>query len=370
MKRIAAALGVALLLTTTSLTPVAAQDAVTIVDVQATDELLATDLIGHPIYNLEDESVGAINNLIFSVEGELRAVIVGVGGFLGIGEKSVAIAIDALDSGLDEIDEFRVVADITREQLDAAEAYQTLADQDLVVEFAPAEPAPAPEPVPAPAPEPAPAPAPEPAPAPAPEPAPAPAPEPAPAPAPEPAPAPAPEPAAPAPAPAPEPAPAPAAAPEPAPAPAPAPEPAAPAGGAAAPAGGGAAAPAGGAPAGGAAAPAGAGAAAPAAGAAEPAAAAAVDVDALVRQGGPLYRSNCQACHGANGEGGAGPALAGYSRLSATGSVATQIVHGGAYMPAFGQLSDEQIAAIGTYIRNSWGNAFGPMTPADVAAVR
>ncbi|MGD9507009.1 MAG: cytochrome c [Geminicoccaceae bacterium] len=90
----------------------------------------------------------------------------------------------------------------------------------------------------------------------------------------------------------------------------------------------------------------------------------------MVREGEPLYRSNCAACHGAEGQGGAGPALAGYARLEAVGTVATQIVHGGAYMPAFGNLSDDQIAAIATYIRNSWGNSFGPVTPADVAAVR
>ena len=96
----------------------------------------------------------------------------------------------------------------------------------------------------------------------------------------------------------------------------------------------------------------------------------AADVAALVREGAPLFRANCVACHGAEGQGGAGPALAGYARLSATGTVASQIVNGGAYMPPFGSMSDAQIAAVATYIRNSWGNAFGPVTPAEVAAVR
>jgi len=40
-------------------------------------------------------------------------------------------------------------------------------------------------------------------------------------------------------------------------------------------------------------------------------------------------------------------------------------------MPAFGgQFDDQQVAAIVTYIRNSWGNDFGPVSPDEVAAKR
>ncbi len=40
-------------------------------------------------------------------------------------------------------------------------------------------------------------------------------------------------------------------------------------------------------------------------------------------------------------------------------------------MPGFGgQLDDQKVAAVATYIRNSWGNDFGPVTPAEVAAKR
>jgi mono/diheme cytochrome c family protein len=40
-------------------------------------------------------------------------------------------------------------------------------------------------------------------------------------------------------------------------------------------------------------------------------------------------------------------------------------------MPAFGnQFSDEDIAQIGTYIRNSWGNDFGILTTEEVEAAR
>jgi len=39
-------------------------------------------------------------------------------------------------------------------------------------------------------------------------------------------------------------------------------------------------------------------------------------------------------------------------------------------MPAFGQLSDEEVAAVATYIRNSWGNKFGGVKPEQAKAAR
>jgi mono/diheme cytochrome c family protein len=40
-------------------------------------------------------------------------------------------------------------------------------------------------------------------------------------------------------------------------------------------------------------------------------------------------------------------------------------------MPAHGwKLSDEQVAAVITYIRNSWGNAAPPVTASDVKSIR
>lgn len=91
---------------------------------------------------------------------------------------------------------------------------------------------------------------------------------------------------------------------------------------------------------------------------------------ALMTAGQPLYALNCQGCHGAQGQGGNGPTLAGYGALANTQGLVGQIVFGGTFMPAFPQLSRADIAAIATYVRNSFGNAFGVVTEADVAAIR
>lgn len=95
------------------------------------------------------------------------------------------------------------------------------------------------------------------------------------------------------------------------------------------------------------------------------------DVAALQKEGEGIFSSNCAECNGANGQGGQGPALSGNTKLKNTGHVVTQISYGGHGMPPFGdQLSDEQLAAVATYIRTSFGNDFGALTPQDVSANR
>ena len=90
----------------------------------------------------------------------------------------------------------------------------------------------------------------------------------------------------------------------------------------------------------------------------------------LLAQGETIY-AQCQACHGPAGEGSVGPAFAGNANLEDAAYVAETIVHGREAMPAFGdRFDDTEIAAVGTFIRNSWDNAFGGMTPEDVAAAR
>ncbi|MEX2543182.1 MAG: cytochrome c, partial [Trueperaceae bacterium] len=86
------------------------------------------------------------------------------------------------------------------------------------------------------------------------------------------------------------------------------------------------------------------------------------------QQGEQIYSQQCAQCHGQEGEGGAGPPLAGNQNMQDAQMVVNQIVEGGGGMPAFGnQLSDEEIAAVATHEMNSWGNSFGEVTPDQVA---
>ena len=69
---------------------------------QASEEDLASNWIGKSLYNGNDENLGDINDILIGQGGNIRAVIVGVGGFLGIGEKDVAVSFNAIEPRSDE----------------------------------------------------------------------------------------------------------------------------------------------------------------------------------------------------------------------------------------------------------------------------
>ncbi|HRW05474.1 MAG TPA: cytochrome c [Caldilineaceae bacterium] len=83
--------------------------------------------------------------------------------------------------------------------------------------------------------------------------------------------------------------------------------------------------------------------------------------EALIQRGAKLYTGNCAPCHRGNGEGNLGrfPALNGNAFVTAqvpTPLIRT-VLYGRGVMPAFAAtLSDQETAAVLSYIRNSWGN--------------
>jgi sporulation protein YlmC with PRC-barrel domain len=84
---------------------------------------LASEIIGERIYNstAEDaETIGEVNDFVLDHNGEIGAIIVGVGGFLGIGQKNVAVSWEDLELVIDANGDQRLVASVTREQLEAA----------------------------------------------------------------------------------------------------------------------------------------------------------------------------------------------------------------------------------------------------------
>ncbi|MGB9332910.1 MAG: c-type cytochrome [Steroidobacteraceae bacterium] len=108
--------------------------------------------------------------------------------------------------------------------------------------------------------------------------------------------------------------------------------------------------------------------------------------DPAMQAGAAIYQDVCSACHQLKGTGVPYliPDLASASSVSSreptsiirvllhgTQSVATAAEPTGASMPAFGrQLTDAQIAAVATFIRNSWGHAAAAVTESDVHKAR
>jgi hypothetical protein len=95
---------------------------------QQTEELLASDLIGATVYNSSDENLGSISDLVFAKEGGVEAAVLGVGGFLGIGAKNVAISFDQIEQTTDADGNLKLILNASKEELDAAPQYKTVAE--------------------------------------------------------------------------------------------------------------------------------------------------------------------------------------------------------------------------------------------------
>jgi hypothetical protein len=67
------------------------------VQTQHATDWLGSKLIGATVYGPDNASIGNVNDLLFDNNGKIRAVVIGVGGFLGVAEKDVAIAFDSLN---------------------------------------------------------------------------------------------------------------------------------------------------------------------------------------------------------------------------------------------------------------------------------
>ncbi|MDX2266138.1 MAG: PRC-barrel domain-containing protein [Hyphomicrobiales bacterium] len=93
---------------------------------QMTGEVLSSGLIGEKVRNGAKEDLGDVNELVFDPDGRVAAVIIGVGGFLGIGEKNVAVPFTSLSRETDEAGRSYIRIEVTRDQLKAAPTYTRL----------------------------------------------------------------------------------------------------------------------------------------------------------------------------------------------------------------------------------------------------
>lgn len=73
---------------TTAPAPVAASDAT------FSGNWRTSKVVGLNVYNEANESLGSINDLLTDKQGNIKAVVIGVGGFLGVGERLIAIPYD------------------------------------------------------------------------------------------------------------------------------------------------------------------------------------------------------------------------------------------------------------------------------------
>ncbi len=106
--------------------------AVEFISQQQAGEVLATAMIGLNVHSAAEENIGSVNDLVVGPNGNVTGAVIGVGGFLGIGEKNVAISYD--DMRLEsEDDEVVVRLAATKAELEAAPDYRGIDNEPLSV---------------------------------------------------------------------------------------------------------------------------------------------------------------------------------------------------------------------------------------------
>ena len=108
---------------------------------QAPDQWLASKFRGTDVVGANEEKIGDVSDILFDKDGKILAYVVGVGGFLGIGSKDVAIAPASfqLVPGKDASD-YKLRLSMTKDELKAAAAFEPYSPPRPTVSQNPASP--------------------------------------------------------------------------------------------------------------------------------------------------------------------------------------------------------------------------------------
>jgi|HubBroStandDraft_6_1064221.scaffolds.fasta_scaffold186666_2 hypothetical protein len=96
-----------------------------IIKSQGANQLLASKFRGTAVLGADDQKIGGVTDVLFDQSGKVDAYVVGVGGFLGIGQKDVALAPSSFQVIKDsDTDTVKLKTSMTKEQLDQAATFE------------------------------------------------------------------------------------------------------------------------------------------------------------------------------------------------------------------------------------------------------
>jgi len=117
---------------TDSATPPAATGSTASVDSTVTpisrltaDQMTSSKIVGKSVYNTSNEKIGEVNDLIVDSNGKVAGVVIGVGGFLGMGERNVALTYPSVKFTKDSKGYERMTVAATKDQLKAMTPYDS-----------------------------------------------------------------------------------------------------------------------------------------------------------------------------------------------------------------------------------------------------
>ena len=96
---------------------------------QPEETYVASTLMGRSVYSAEREAMGQISDLVVTESNRIVGVVIGIGGFLGIGEKPIAVELDRLKRTTNQEGDEQLVLDYTRAELEQAPRFVSLVEQ-------------------------------------------------------------------------------------------------------------------------------------------------------------------------------------------------------------------------------------------------
>jgi hypothetical protein len=113
------------------------------INAQGTDQWLSSNFIGVDVIGPDNEKIGDVSDILFEKNGNIVGYVLGVGGFLGIGAKNVALAPSSFQvvpanadrattgtaSTAARADDIKLKLNMTKDQLKQAASFETKSEQ-------------------------------------------------------------------------------------------------------------------------------------------------------------------------------------------------------------------------------------------------
>jgi sporulation protein YlmC with PRC-barrel domain len=88
-------------------------------------DLRTSELIGSTVYDVQNQDIGSVKDVVLGRDGKVSAVVIDVGAFLGMGGKYVGVSLNDLKT-----DNNRLTLAQTKSQLQSAQPYQLTDDNN------------------------------------------------------------------------------------------------------------------------------------------------------------------------------------------------------------------------------------------------
>jgi sporulation protein YlmC with PRC-barrel domain len=92
-------------------------------NMQTQDELRTSKIVGAKVYNDANDNIGSVEDIVLKADGSMDEVVLSVGGFIGIGDKYVAVPYSDLKISRDG-NSLKVMTKATKDSLKALPDYQ------------------------------------------------------------------------------------------------------------------------------------------------------------------------------------------------------------------------------------------------------